>query len=232
MAGCLFGVMACSGATNKEADNKTGFTEEAAAPEIAAWFFRAVSGYPAAVSFEPVVLFTNGDYFDIGDEPVELLDVQSSKSKRPDAWGTWKKQGASYLLTNRKGSTHDYQPGSGNWFPAYAYTGAVKLKPAYEKTSGGDYGNGMSSLTIDKINFVDATHFTQGVNSGTSTPNVKAGKTSSSGGTYRIHEHTIEFTLPDGKVVQKSFAMGAEGSPAHAVNTLIFIGGQAYTDTE
>ena len=35
-----------------------------AAPAVAGWYFRAVSGYPAAISFEPVVLFKNGEYFD------------------------------------------------------------------------------------------------------------------------------------------------------------------------
>ncbi|WPU95184.1 hypothetical protein SNE25_06550 [Mucilaginibacter sabulilitoris] len=203
----------------------------APAPAVDGWFFRAVSGYPAAIAFEPVVLFKNGEYFDVGEEPIESLDVEASKSKRPKAWGTWKKTGATFYLTNNEGKTHDYKLGAGSWFPAYSYTGSIKLKKAYEKVSGGDYGNGTNALIINKITFVDDTHFVQGANGGISTPGASAWKKSASGGTYKISGNTIEFNI-GGKVTKKSFALGATGSPAHATNTMIFIGGDAYTDTE
>lgn len=203
-----------------------------AAPAVEGWFFRAVSGYPAAISFEPVVLFKNGEYFEVGDEPLENLNVVTSKKSRPVAWGTWKKTGATYWLTNNKGKSYDYKLGEGNWFPAYAYTGAVKLKPAYEKTSGGNYGNGVNALTINKITFTDASHFTEGSNGGISTPAASAWKKTGASGTYRIYSHTIELTYANGKIVKKPFALGAAGSPPHAVSTIIFIGGDAYTDTE
>jgi hypothetical protein len=203
-----------------------------AALAVEGWYFRAVSGYPAAVSFEPVVLFKNGEYFDIGDETVETLDAAASKTKRPLAWGTWKKTGDTFWLTDSKGKSHDYKLGSGNWFPAYAYTGAVKLKTSYEKVSGGDYGNGVNALHISKINFIDATHFTEGSNSGISTPAAQAWKKTADAGTYKITAHTITLTYNDGKVVKRSFALGASGKPAKPTNTMIFIGGDAYTDTE
>ncbi|WP_345954520.1 hypothetical protein [Mucilaginibacter sp. PAMB04168] len=203
-----------------------------AAPAVEGWYFRAISGYPAAISFEPVVLFKNGEYFEIADEPLETLNVAASKSKQPAAWGTWKKSGATFLLTNSKGKTYDYKLGAGNWFPAYAYTGSLKLKPAYEKASGGNYGNGVNALTISTISFTDATHFTWGKNGGISAPNASAWKKSASAGTYKITGHTITFTFTDGKVLKTSFALGAKGSPARPDNGLIFIGGYPYTDTE
>lgn len=203
-----------------------------AAPPVQGWFFRAVSGYPAAISFEPVVLFKNGEYYEVGEEPLESLNVPQSKSKRPMAWGTWQLKGQTYLLTNSKKQSHDYQLGSGNWFPAYAYTGAVKLKKGYEKVSGGNYGNGTNALSILKINFPDATHFTEGLNAGISTPNATAGKTSSASGTYTLQGNTLVLTYADGHVEKKSFALGAKGSPARPTADIIFIGGDAYTDTE
>ncbi|MCQ6958200.1 hypothetical protein [Mucilaginibacter aquariorum] len=202
-----------------------------AAPAVAGWYFRAVSGYPAAISFEPVVLFKNGEYFEVGDEPLELLNVQASKSSRPLAWGKWRKTGSTFYLTNNKGKTYDYQLNSGNWFPAYAYSPAIKLKQAYEKVSGGDYGNGTNALVIKKLTFVDATHFTEGANGGITTASAKAWKKTSNAGTYRIYGNTIELTYGN-KVVKKSFAIGAEGSPAHPSSSIIFIGGDAFTDTE
>ncbi|WP_121808840.1 hypothetical protein [Mucilaginibacter kameinonensis] len=203
-----------------------------AAPVVEGWYFRAVSGYPAAIGFEPVVLFKNGEYFDIGDEPLETLDVAASKSSRPKAWGTWKKNGATFLLINNEGKSHDYKLGAGNWFPAYAYTGAVKLKKGYEKVSGGDYGNGTNALVIKKISFIDDTHFAEGSNGGVMTPGATAWKkTGFKGGTYKVYGNTIELNYGS-KVIKKSFAFGATGSPAHPTNTMIFIGGDAYTDTE
>ncbi|MCD8739626.1 hypothetical protein LT679_03340 [Mucilaginibacter roseus] len=202
------------------------------APAIEGWYFRAISGYPAAISFELVVLFKNGEYYEVGDEPVETLNIASSKSARPKAWGNWKKTGAVFYLTNSQNKTYDYKLGSGNWFPAFAYSPSLPLKKGYEKTSGGDYGNGTVALTINKINFVDATHFTTGSNSGISTSNAAAGKVTSAKGTYKIAAHSITFTYDNGKTVTKSFAIGASGSPARPTNTMIFIGGDPFTDTE
>ncbi len=203
-----------------------------AAPAVEGWYFRAVSGYPAAVTFEPVVLFKNGEYWEAGAEALENLNVAADKAKHPRAWGKWKKQGSTFWLTDSKGKSHDYKLGEGNWFPAYAYTGSLKLKRAYERSSGGDYGNGLRALAISKINFVDATHFTEGNNGGVMTSNASAWKKSGKQGTYRIYGHTIEFTYQDGKTVKTSFALGAEGPPMKPVNTLIFIGGYAYTDED
>ena len=196
------------------------------------WFFRAVSGYPAAISFEPVVLFANGDYYDVGEEPVDAVDKAADRKKRPAAWGTWKKTGETYLLTNYKRQSHDYHLGSGNWFPAYAYTSSSSLKKSYEKASGSDYGNGTVALTIRKITFTDDTHFRGGASTGISSPNAAGGTKSSNGGTYKITGHTIELTMSSGEVVKKSFAVGAKGSPAKPSTNIIFIGGDAYTDTD
>ncbi|GAB3638447.1 hypothetical protein GCM10027422_40370 [Hymenobacter arcticus] len=222
-------------AANKSAPNATSSTTPAATAAPvgsglaagAQWFFRAVSG-GSGVAFEPVVLLANGQYFDIGDEPLESVNPAAAKAARPAAWGSWRKNGAAFVLTNYQGQPHDYTLGSGNWFPAYA-AGAAPLKRAYENTSGGSVGVA-SSLFINKIQFVDATRFRQGENMGVSAPNAAGGRASSASGTYRLQSHTLTLTYADGHTVRKSFALGAEGSPTHAVNTLIFIGGDAYTD--
>lgn len=214
-------------AKNARGKYKTDFES----PAVAGWYFRAVSGYPAAVAFEPVVLFKNGEYFEVGDEPLELLNVQASKSSRPRAWGKWRKTGSTFYLTDNKGKTYDYQLNSGNWFPAYPYSPSIKLKHAYEKVSGGDYGSGTNALIIKKLTFIDATHFSEGTNGGITTANAKGWKNTTSAGTYRIYGNTIELTYSN-KVIKKSFAIGAEGSPPHPSVNIIFIGGDAFTDTE
>ncbi|AMR30734.1 hypothetical protein A0256_04510 [Mucilaginibacter sp. PAMC 26640] len=226
-----FALLALSHADAKSLRSNPGHSI-AVAPAVEGWYFRAISGYPTAITFEPVVLFKNGDYWEAGAETLEGLNISADKSKHPKAWGKWKKQGQTFLLTNNKGEASDYKLGEGNWFPEYAYTGSVKLKPAYEKVSGGDYGNGLNALSVKQITFLDATHFTEGLNAGMSTGNAAAWKKSASGGTYRISGHSIEFTYNSGKVVKTSFAFGAKGGPIRPDNALIFIGGYAYTDVE
>ncbi|MBC7921111.1 MAG: hypothetical protein H7Z75_08455 [Ferruginibacter sp.] len=206
--------------------------KETAVPAVEGWFFRVVSGYPAAIDLEPVVLFKNGEYYEVGEAPLELLNVPESKKSRPTAWGSWQLKDQVYYLTNDKNKSYEYKLGSGNWFPAYPYSSTVKLKKGYKRTSGGDYGNGTNALAITKIDFLDATHFTQGTNAGVSTPNAGSWEKSTASGTYKVYGNTLEFTYEEGKVVKKSFAFGATGSPAKPTATLIFIGGDAYTDTE
>lgn len=199
---------------------------------VAGWFFRAVSGYPAAIRFEPVVLFTNGEYFEVGQEPLELLNVNQSKQRQPAAWGRWQQQQGAYLLTNADGKPNTYRLGSGNWFPAYSYAPGFRLKKGYEQVSGGDLGTGTQSLSVTKLTFVDETHFREGLNAGVSSSNAFGGKRQAAGGTYKLAGHTLELRYDTGRVVRTSFAIGATGSPPKPTNTLIFIGGYAYTDTE
>lgn len=202
-----------------------------AAPGTAAgaqWFFRARSDAYGGLTFEPVALLASGQYCDVGEGPLESLDLAADRAQRPSAWGTWRKNGSAFVLTDAKGRPNSYELGSGSWFPAYA-AGAVPLKRAYKNASGGSVG-GATSLVISKLNFVDASHFTEGANGGVMTANAAGGSRRSASGTYRLQGHTLTLTYADGRTVRKSFAIGAKGTPARPSNDLLFIGGDAYTD--
>ncbi|RZL15615.1 MAG: hypothetical protein EOO62_03525 [Hymenobacter sp.] len=196
----------------------------------AQWFFRAVSGVGAAVGFEPTALLADGQYVDVGSEPLETLNAAADKAHRPAAWGHWRKDGSAVVLTNYKSQSHSYSLGTGSWFPAYP-AGAAPLKRAYECASGGQVGVA-SALFISKIQFLNATQFSQAENKGVSsnTPYGNASGKSTSGGTYRLQGHTLILAYANGLTVRKSFALGASGSPARPASTLIFIGGDTYTD--
>lgn len=201
-------------------------------PAVENWFFRATYGYPLSVRFEPVVLFKNGEYYEVGEGPLEAMNQAQDKQQRPRAWGRWRKNGNTYLLTNSEGRVNDYKLGTGSWFPAYAYPSGIRLKKGYHSTSGGDNGAGTVSLAIAELHFIDATHFTEGLDAGIQAPNGVAGKRSGASGTYRIYDHTLELTYTNGKVVRQSFAIGASGNPPRPSNTILFIGGAAYTDID
>lgn len=194
----------------------------------AQWFFRAVSGGGGGIAFEPVALLANGQYLEIGSEPLEAVNLAASKAARPTAWGSWRKNGSTLVLTNYKGQPASYTLGSGSWFPAYP-AGGVPLKRAYKNASGGSVGVA-TSLVISKIQFLDGTHFQEGKDAGIISANAAGGSKRSGSGTYRLQGHTLTLTYADGRTVRKSFALGAEGTPARASNKIIFIGGDAYTD--
>jgi hypothetical protein len=195
------------------------------------WFFRAVYGYPVSVSFEPLVLFENGDYFEVGTVPVEELDMEESKRNEPKSWGTWRLENGVYYLTNSKGKTSDYQLGSGNWFPAFPYDGSVTLKSRYVNTTGTTLPTG-TTLMISEISFLDGKHFTEGENMGALAPNSAAWKQSKHTGTYQLSGHTLILKFEDGREERRSFAIGAKGNPAKATADMIFIGGDTYIDQD
>lgn len=220
------GVIPITNSQQKEKDIRQGPLA------IEGWFFRAISGYPVSITFEPLVLFKNGDYFEVGEEPLDEVEIGTSKQQKPKAWGKWQLKNGVYYLTNYKGKTVDYKLGSGNWFPAYAYHKSLPLKNVYKRTSGGDYGNGTHALIINKISFLDNQYFEEGTNSGISTPSSAAWKKSKNAGTYTIDEHTLTLRYNDGREVRRSFAVGASGSPARPSMNMLFIGGDVFVDAD
>ncbi|MBO2012294.1 hypothetical protein [Hymenobacter negativus] len=222
---------ATSGTTSTTAVASTATPATASGSGLAAgaqWFFRAVSSGSGGISFEPVALLANGQYVDLGSDPLEAVNLTADKAKRPAAWGSWRKNGGTFVLTDYKGRPASYTLGSGSWFPAYP-AGAVPLKRAYQNASGGSVGVA-TSLVISKIQFLDGTHFQEGKDAGIISSNAAGGSKRSGSGTYRLQGHTLTLTYADGRTVRKSFALGAAGTPAHPDSKLIFIGGDAYTD--
>ncbi len=196
-------------------------------PTIDGWYFRAKSGYPASVTFEPLILFKDGTYFEIGKDPIEDLDIIASKKNESHLWGTWKKPQNEFILTDNEGKTNEYDLDNGNWFPAFPFNKSIQLRGVYEKISGGNFGNGLYALFNSQLTFLDNEHFTHSENSGVSSYSSNAWKNSKDSGNYVILGNTIEFEYNDGRKARLSFAIGAEGD--NVIDTdMIFIGGKAY----
>ncbi len=194
---------------------------------IDGWYFRAVSGYPASITFEPIVLFKDGSYFEVDKEPIEDLDFKKSKKNQAELWGVWKKNNDKFILTNFKGKSKEYDLKKGNWFPAFPYNKSIKLKGIYEKISGGNFGNEIYALFNSQLNFLDEKHFTHSENSGVNSYNSQSWKSTKDAGTYLIDGNTILFEYNDRRKIRLSFAIGAQGK--NVIDTdMIFIGGKAY----
>ncbi len=196
-------------------------------PKIDGWYFRAKSGYPVSITFEPIVLFKDGSYFQVDEEPIEDLDFKKSKKNQAELWGVWKKNNAKFILTNFKGKSKEYDLKNRNWFPAFPFNKSIKLKGTYEKISGGNFGNEIYALFNSQINFLDGKHFTHSENSGVNSYTSQAWKSTKNAGTYIIDGNTILFEYNDRRKVRLSFAIGAQGK--NVIDTdMIFIGGKAY----
>ncbi len=194
---------------------------------IAGWYFKAVSGYPSAITFKPVVLFKDGTYFNVDEEPIEDLDISKSRLEDKSRWGSWKRNNDLFYLTNSKGKVKTYDLKKGNWFPAFPFNDRISLKGKYEKVSGGLYNNGLLALFQSEIVFLDDSHFTNSKDGGVSSYSSNAWMASKDSGTYTIRDNTIVLNYNSGSKVRLSFAIGAKGYNTMDTD-MIFIGGKAY----
>jgi len=196
-------------------------------PEIEGWYFRATSGYPAAITFKPLVLFKDGSYLKVGEQPIEDLDITKSRIEESSRWGKWEQNKNLFTLTDANGKVKAYDLKKGNWFPAFPFETSISLKGKYEKVSGGVYSNGLLALFQSEITFLDDSHFTNSEDGGVSAYSSNAWKTDKNSGTYKVYENTIELQYNQGEKVRLSFAIGAQGDNV-IDSDMIFIGGKAY----
>lgn len=211
--------------------DKAGTTSGGRSPAVAGYYFRATYGVGAAVSFEPLVFFANGDYLEIADTPLPDLDAAADKAREPINWGTWRQQGGAFLLTNAKGRTSDYKLGSGSFFPAFTAAQGPKLTGTYKSTSGGgDYamGGGVSSLAVNALTFNADGSFTQGRSAGAIAPNAAIGNRSAAAGRWSLAGTTLTLAYADGRRTRTSFLWGASGTPPRPDIDMAFIGGDAF----
>ncbi|MFD2585574.1 hypothetical protein ACFSQJ_01455 [Croceitalea marina] len=195
--------------------------------KVEGWYFRATGGYPAAITFEPIVLFKDGSYYEIADEPLTDLNFSQSKQDQKDLWGTYQRSGDIFTLTDNEGKSNEYDLDSGNWFRAFAFDSSVRLKGTYEKISGGDFGNGVYALFNSQLTFLDSEHFTHTENGGITAYGSNVWKNDKNSGKYRIEGNLIQFDYNDGRKARLSFAIGAEGDNIMDTD-MLFIGGKAY----
>ena len=215
---------ACEKSASSQSDN----SEQANEQNVEGWYFRVVYSYPMSMRYEPIVLFKDGQYLEIKDQPLEDIDKEKDKKERPQAWGTWEKKGDTFYLTNNGGHVADYRLGSGSWFPAFAYSEKSTLAKSYENTTGGNYGIGTHALFKTRIEFPEKGYFYHSSNGAVITPNSSGWSDIKEAGTYTIKNHTMVLKYNDGKQARLSFAIGAKGTPAEPNMEMLFIGGDVF----
>lgn len=197
---------------------------------VSGLYFRAIAG-GAGVSYEPLVLFSNGDYVELDETPLADLDAAADRARSPARWGTWRKQGKTFLLTSSKGRTSDYRLGSGSFFPAFA-ADRSPLSGTYKLTSGSTVymaDGPVSTLGVSRLTFAADGTFTQGAESGGVAPTVAvSSRAAQRSGKWKLSGTMLELTYADGRRVRKSFVWAAQGTPPRPDPDMAFIGGDPF----
>jgi hypothetical protein len=185
------------------------------------------------LQFHPTVLFTDGTSMDIDDASLETTDIAASRRARPGSWGTWRRTGATYFLTDDKGNTSDFGLGDGGLFRTFPATAGTTLSGRYKSVSGSTMGE-MSTLSTSGITFAPDGRFTlknsflasgSGVDSGVS---MGGGGERGFEGRYTLSANRIVLRFADGDVKDLFFGFGSQGTPPRADRDMMFMGFTAY----
>lgn len=246
--------LACRGALADLGGGKAPAPATAAAPPIKAgpaahagnWskvagvYFRSTTGFGAGgmvtVAFEPLILFTDGSYYEIDDAALEDTDLAAERAAHPRRFGRWTGGGTRFVLTGTGGKPNDYQLQQGSFFKAFP-AGAAPLSGPFKATGGGGnaaMGGDVFIMTQSILNFGAGGRFTNdrfagAMNSGASTgvgSTVRGG--GKGGGTYSVDRHTLTLRHADGRTERRFFAFSSHKTPAQVDKDMIFVGDTAY----
>lgn len=200
-------------------------------------------GGMVTIDYEPLVLFRDGTYYEIGGEALEDVDLAASRSARPESWGRWSKSANSYTLTDNKGRADENKLQDGNFFKAFpAEANGNRLAAKYSRISGGGnsaMGGEMMISAQSNYTFAPDGRYSHGSSAGAlgSGSVSGVGMAASSrrapvGGTYRIEKHTITLTDSNGRTTREFFALGSHKNPPLPDPDMIFIGDRVFVDMD
>lgn len=178
----------------------------------------------------PLVLFKDGNYWNIDDAPLEYTDFDVEKRGRSAEWGTWRKQGARYYLTDQTGASNDYLLGTNFYQSHGAKQSGDFLNKRYKKVvfTAGLGPDGVSTFSSSRYAFSPNGRFTTENVIGASGPSVAAGSDQTKSGTYTVQGHTIVLTYGDGRLIRRFFGFSSGGNPSKEDRELVFIGGNPF----
>lgn len=204
-------------------------------------YFKSFTGFGVGggvtMDFEPIVLFKDGSYYEIEGPALEDVDLARAKSREPRNWGTWRRQGASFILTDNRGRSNDHKLQQGSFFKAFP-ANAAPLRGPFESIGGGGnsaIGGDITIATMNRLAFNPDGSFstrrsTGALNSGaTSGVGSSASARRAGGGRFSVRDHTLTLTHADGRTERRFFAFGSRRTPPQVAPNMIFVGETVYT---
>lgn len=208
--------------------------------KVAGVYFRSATGVGGGgmvtIAYEPVILFTDGSYYEIDDAALEDVDLAAERTRSPRRFGRWTGGGNRFVLTRPGGEPQDYELQQGNFFKAFP-ANAARLAGPFKATGGGGnaaMGGDVFILTQSVLNFGPNGRFstsreTGALNSGNTTgvgSTVRGG--ARGGGTYSVERHTLTLRHADGKTERRFFAFASAKTPPQVDKDMIFVGDTPY----
>lgn len=200
-------------------------------------------GGMVVIAFKPIVLFTDGRYYEIDDAPLEDLDLAAEQRRRPRNWGRWTGNGGAYVLTDDKGRPNTYRLQDGRFFKAFPAEPGTVLDKRYSRFSGGGnsaLGGEMTVAVSTRMTFARDGRFTTGDSVGAVGSGAQSGVGLSYGarrqmpapGRYAVDRHTLVLTYPDGRTERRFFAFASSRTPPRISRDMLFIGDSGYTSDD
>ena len=190
--------------------------------------------------YEPLALFSDGTYYEVEGDALEDIDLAASRRSAPDQWGRWSRNGDGFTLTGADGRPAENTLQGGSFFKAFpAEASGGQLAAKYSRVSGGGdsaLGGEMTIAAQTDLSFTADGGYMRASSAGaigsgdaTGVATAAYSRQSAGGaGRYRIEQHTITLTEPDGTTRRQFFAFGSRGTPPQPATNMIFLGDQVY----
>lgn len=204
-------------------------------------YFKSFTGFGVgggvAMDFEPIVLFRDGSYYEVEGPALEDVDLARARAREPRNWGSWRRQGASFILTDNRGRSNDHQLQQGSFFKAFPASAAA-LRGTFESIGGGGnsaLGGEVTIASMDRLVFNADGSFATRRSTGALNSGATSGVGSSvaarrgGGGRFSVRDHTLTLTHADGRTERRFFAFGSRRTPAQVAPNMIFVGETVYT---
>lgn len=204
-------------------------------------YFKSATGFgvggAVSVNFEPIVLFKDGSYYEVEGPALEDVDLARARARDPRNWGRWRRQGASFILTDNRGRSNDHRLQQGSFFKAFPAS-AAPLRGTFESIGGGGnsaMGGELTIASMDTLAFLPGGRFATRRSTGAVSSGAMSGVGSSAsarrggGGSFAVRDHTLTLTHADGRTERRFFAFGSRRTPAQVAPNMIFVGDSVYT---
>lgn len=207
-------------------------------------YFKMFQGFGVGgmltLDYEPVVLFTDGTYYEVEGAPLEDVDLAASRRAEPSNWGRWARNGNSFTLTDWEGDADTLDLQDGQFFKAFASDAdGNRLSQSYERISGGGntaFGGELMIVSQSELNFAPDGRYSKESFGGAMSSGAQSGTAMTAGsnrrtagiGRYTLDRHTIILTEPDGTSTRQFFAFGSGGTPPELDRDLIFVGDRVF----
>ncbi|BAU89440.1 hypothetical protein MPPM_0835 [Methylorubrum populi] len=209
-------------------------------------YFRSTTGVGVGgmvtIDFEPLIVLTDGTYYEIDDTALEDVDLAAERSAKPRRFGRWTRKGRGFVLTGVDGKPVDYAPGDGSFFRAFPAGADERVARSYRRLSGGGnsaMGGDVAVAVESRYDFKADGRYGRGgsvgaVNSGASTGvgTAMGRRRAPEGGQYRLDRHTLTLTGADGRSRRLFFAFGSQKDPPEVDRDMLFIGDSVFSSDD